>query len=623
MDPSSATPLPNVYDPSGAPVDRVEVPIDLARAELPATVILEGRSFLVTEPRRGEYALLSTVCPHAGGQVVDKGSHFECPNHLWRFDNMSGECINTPGQRLSRVPIEIEDGRMFAAVPPPPPARPRHPSLTRRALRGISIAVHAHATLELSYGGFSLLTDPWLDGPAFLGAWDHHPRPLVSGSDLAPDAIWISHDHSDHFHLPTLERFDRATPLYMPDFPNRQVELRCRAVGFSDVNPMPFGERFALAPDFHITCFEPASLWNDAIVLVEMGSLRFLNLNDAGINRRIASLVAPVDVIASSFSQRASSYPATWQHLTEERKADIIERGEAGALEMLRGAVEAYGATHILPFASHFTLWHPTHREHSRTMNANTVADVVEAFETTGVTVLDVLPGERFDGDAHAVDRRPDGGRHEAPRFDAEIFARHHPSDGAIDREAIEAYLLSLNETTEIAFSEELSVTLRTTDLDYEPSGPEVGFVIRGGRLEILAQPVVEPNLLVEMPAGVLAHLIEERLPWDEADIGYWCRYHRAPDVFHAGFWRLIHSPYYARPADAPPAGDALGRESVIAEVLERYGAPADRVMRRYGLYCVGCRHSGAESIELGGRQHGIEESTIDRLVTELQSLAA
>jgi CMP-N-acetylneuraminate monooxygenase len=254
MDPSSATPRPNLYDPSGAPVERVEVPIDLARAALPATVVLQGRPFLVTEPRRGEYALLSTVCPHAGGHVVDKGSHFECPNHLWRFDRMSGECINTPGQRLSRVPIEIEDGRMFAAVPPAPPARPR------RALRGVSIAVHAHAPLELSFGGFSLLTDPWLDG-------------LVSGSDLAPDAIWISHDHSDHFHLPTLERFDRATPIYMPDFPNRQIELRCRAAGFTDVNPMPFGRRFELTPDFHITCFEPASLWNDAIVLVEMGSL--------------------------------------------------------------------------------------------------------------------------------------------------------------------------------------------------------------------------------------------------------------------------------------------------------------------------------------------------------------
>jgi hypothetical protein len=45
--------------------------------------------------------------------------------------------------------------------------------------------------------------------------------------------------------------------------------------------------------------------------------------------------------------------------------------------------------------------------------------------------------------------------------------------------------------------------------------------------------------------------------------------------------------------------------------------------LRRYGLYCVGCRHSTAETIELGGAQHGLNDSSIDRLVRELQALAA
>ena len=42
--------------------------------------------------------------------------------------------------------------------------------------------------------------DPWLDGPAFLGAWVPSPAADASGADLRPDAILITHEHSDHFH---------------------------------------------------------------------------------------------------------------------------------------------------------------------------------------------------------------------------------------------------------------------------------------------------------------------------------------------------------------------------------------------------------------------------------------
>lgn len=97
-------------------MERIEVPIDLGRTALPATVMLEQRPFLVTEPSTGAYALLSTLCPHAGGRVADVGSHLECPNHGWRFDRDSGHCINIPGESLSSVPVEIEHGRMYAST---------------------------------------------------------------------------------------------------------------------------------------------------------------------------------------------------------------------------------------------------------------------------------------------------------------------------------------------------------------------------------------------------------------------------------------------------------------------------------------------------------------------------
>ena len=67
-----------------------------------------------------------------------------------------------------------------------------------------------------------------------------------------------------------------------------------------------------------------------------------------------------------------------------------------------------------------------------------------------------------------------------------------------------------------------------------------------------------------------------------------------------------------------PAAAEVVTAQSTIAELLEQYGADADRVLRRYGLYCHGCHHSTAESVEMGARHHGIEGRRVDVLVKEL-----
>ena len=72
------------------------------------------------------------------------------------------------------------------------------------------------------------------------------------------------------------------------------------------------------------------------------------------------------------------------------------------------------------------------------------------------------------------------------------------------------------------------------------------------------------------------------------------------------------------RPFDFLPQSTMTN--ATVAEVLEAFGADADRIFRRYGLYCSGCHHSTAESIETAARQHGIDRRHTDALVNELRS---
>lgn len=590
---------------------------------LPCLVEVAGGSYYLVEDGAGGLSLLSTVCPHKGGEVEDVGTCFECPRHGWRFDRRSGRSLNAPSQGLARFhAVETPDGRIVAELPvgvgAGAPHGPKHPV-------PLTVQLHAHACLEIRSGGFSLLTDPWLAGPAFFGAWTQYPPPVVDVDRLRPDAIWISHEHSDHFHEPTLRRLPRTTPVYVPDFPNGRMQARLAEWGFESVHAMPFGERTELGDGFAITCFEPATLWNDAIVLVEVGDFRLLNLNDAGINHRIARLVAPVDLIASTFSPGASGYPLTWVHLSDEEKTAIMERARRGSLDMLADAARVYGARFVLPFASFFTLWHPGHRDYVSLLRKNAPADVVGAFAHSDVEVLDLLPGEAWNAANGKRTHRQREGRHDIfatarmaayadERWDETEFAAHYPaSERPLAPDELEAYLLRLNEAPEMRFCEELTGVVRSLD------GPlvEAAFAIGAGRLELLAAVPEEPNLTIELPGGILERIVRGDVSWDEAFIGYWCRLHRSPNVYHAGFWRLLQAPYYGR---SPGLGDGrtVEGDAAVAHVLETHGERAGRILRRHGLYCFGCQYAPFETLRHAGLKHGLSDPQIERLVEEL-----
>ena len=152
----------------------------------------------------------------------------------------------------------------------------------------------------------------------------------------------------------------------------------------------------------------------------------------------------------------------------------------------------------------------------------------------------------------------------------------------------------------------------------------DVSFAVIAGRLSMLGEPPAVPNLAITIPLGVLTAVVRDGLSWDEAFIGYWCRFDRHPNVYHAGFWRLLQAPYFKKPVNTETSTPgAISRASTVAEVLEAHGPEADRIFRRYGLYCSGCHHSTAESIEAAARQHGVDTHRLELLVHELTRACA
>ncbi len=86
-------------------------------AVFPALVRVGDASYFLVRGRDG-YKLLSTVCPHQGGEIMDEGDDlFVCDGHGWQYDKGEGLCASRPDFRMKAFLVTVQNGRLVALVP--------------------------------------------------------------------------------------------------------------------------------------------------------------------------------------------------------------------------------------------------------------------------------------------------------------------------------------------------------------------------------------------------------------------------------------------------------------------------------------------------------------------------
>ena len=85
--------------------------------ELPAPVTVDQDEYFLTRDKKGSYRLLSVICPHNWGKIVNWDNCFMCPDHGWRFERSEGVCINGPNTRMFSFDVIVKDGNIFAQIP--------------------------------------------------------------------------------------------------------------------------------------------------------------------------------------------------------------------------------------------------------------------------------------------------------------------------------------------------------------------------------------------------------------------------------------------------------------------------------------------------------------------------
>jgi L-ascorbate metabolism protein UlaG (beta-lactamase superfamily) len=70
----------------------------------------------------------------------------------------------------------------------------------------MKLTMLSHASVLVEAGSVAICADPWFMGEAFNESWSLLCEPALTSAGLqGVTHIWISHEHPDHLHYPTLK----------------------------------------------------------------------------------------------------------------------------------------------------------------------------------------------------------------------------------------------------------------------------------------------------------------------------------------------------------------------------------------------------------------------------------
>ena len=159
-----------------------------------------------------------------------------------------------------------------------------------------------HASLKLSFSSINILFDPWFFDYAFSGGWGlqfDNKNALSKTADC--QFLWLSHFHSDHFHVATLKKILEINPEICVVCNHSFNFSFCdviKRLGFKNILPFPERVKVDLLDNLSIIRYPTTGI--DNMLVIDYLDYRFLNYNDCNIPKKarksLANLIGNVDI---------------------------------------------------------------------------------------------------------------------------------------------------------------------------------------------------------------------------------------------------------------------------------------------------------------------------------------
>jgi CMP-N-acetylneuraminate monooxygenase len=505
---------------------------------------LRNKEIIVFKDAKGAVKATRNSCKHEMGHFNSaSGCRAICPRHGWCLDLSTMTYVNPAGGvKQEELIIERSDDGELCFYDQVNLFWQEH-EVSKRTLEAgeFTLRFYAHACAEFLCGGKSLVTDPWLVGPAFSRGWWLLHKPPDNWLDrlAAADVIYISHNHSDHLNVHTLRRLAAVNPnvpVIVPDFSGDSCPRILRDVGMNDIRIVPFMTWIPFGQEGRFMILPDATDREDSGILIEYGGHRVLNTVDS--HNLCGGVLPKVDVLLTNFAGGASGFPVCWEQYSEQWIGRYLKKQRANELARVISTIRNVSPQVYIPFAGYFVEAHPADRDVRRVNVKNTAAQVCHAVRkaVAGVSTWIPEPGELFDlGLAKPAERHASNGEGGAPGHDFDEYLQDIQESQSFEPLQTEEGLTRYFEWT--GFRENCVLHVIETDESFNT-------IIREFYIDFLDLSLCKgrPNrdhryLRMRCRSDVFRHVLRYGLPWEEISIGFQARFFRDPDSYDFEFW--------------------------------------------------------------------------------------
>lgn len=484
--------------------------------------------------------IIDKVCDHAGGRLILRGDQAVCPMHGWSLDT---ETLNYKGAHVKKQPIAYgeSEGKITFSGAKHHLENPFRPS----GKGEVSVRWLNHATVYIECNGVSIITDPWLFGPAFMtGWWLANPSP-ADAIDLLKkaDYVYVSHNHPDHLHAETLAVLPKDATFLAPAFTTRSVEKYLRSLGFRTIIPLEFNNLFEPVPGLQISMLKSGDFRDDSgMYLCANGQQILLTVDANYLNSHV--LPVGLDLLMTSFAGGASGFPLCFDNYSEGEKKKIVRRNSGSSFMRASQYIEITRPANYVPYAGMFTEAAPRD-DYVRENNRKNKFDAYQAVcVRTGTRLVQARADETlvFGDEGLKISKQPATYlRREDPAFYIKALREEYPLDFSKLTTYFEA----------CSFRGDQVLQIIPADDDFEPLGNAIYFADFKNRdfgvIDRAEMIISRPGCRVmqmKVRPEVLMCVVENKLPWEDISIGFQMRVERTPNEYESDFWYYFTNVY-------------------------------------------------------------------------------
>lgn len=211
-----------------------------------------------------------------------------------------------------------------------------------------------HASIFVSNGYKSILTDPWYFGDAFDDGWNllfENKEEEILKILNQTNYIWISHEHPDHFSIPFYKKYfsvlkNNKIEIFFQKTKDKRVVGFLKSLGLSVIE-LSDGDEYEIEKDF--TIITQRSDFYDSALVIKIKDKKIFNLNDCPMSEvkdilEFKKKYGKCDYLFSQFSYAAwkgGEKNLKWRRQAADEKIKTIIN-QSNILE----------AKYTLPFAS-------------------------------------------------------------------------------------------------------------------------------------------------------------------------------------------------------------------------------------------------------------------------------